>query len=196
MPVHCSLNRSVFNVTPISLNNTGHEDIEFIERMKLEPPDTHYLNAAQGWLGLGNTEEANAELEKIPPALQLHPEVLEVRWQTSAKARNWQQCVELGNRLVELAPKTPMGWIHRSYALHEMKQTHQALEALLPALAMFPEDWLIQYNLACYCCRLNQFERALRFLEQALKFGDTKQIKQMALGDDDLREIREHIISM
>src|SRR5947209_5474775 len=111
-------------------------------KTKLEPPNTHHLNAAQGWLGLGNPAEANVELENIPPALQSHPEVLEVRWQVCAAAQKWQECVTVANRLVELTPKAPLGWIHRSYALHEMNQTHEALEALLPATAKFPKDWL------------------------------------------------------
>jgi len=31
--------------------------------MKLEIQDQRYLDAAQGWLGLGNCHEANEELE-------------------------------------------------------------------------------------------------------------------------------------
>src|ERR1700740_248521 len=95
--------------------------------MKLEPPYTHHLNAAQGWLGLGNADEARAELEKIPGALQSHPQVLEAHWQICAKARKWEECVTVANQLVEVAPKAPLGWIHRSYALHELKQTQEAL---------------------------------------------------------------------
>jgi hypothetical protein len=33
----------------------------------LEPPDSIHLQAAQGWLDLGNPIEANEELEKIAP---------------------------------------------------------------------------------------------------------------------------------
>src|ERR1017187_3279090 len=45
----------------------------------LEPPDSHHLSAAIGWLGLGNWREANEELEKITSELRGHPDVLEVR---------------------------------------------------------------------------------------------------------------------
>ena len=46
--------------------------------MKLEHPDTLHLEAAQGWLGLGNHLEADKELDNITPALRSHPDVLEV----------------------------------------------------------------------------------------------------------------------
>jgi hypothetical protein len=40
----------------------------------LTPPDSYHLEAAQGWLELGNHLEANEELEKISPALRIHPD--------------------------------------------------------------------------------------------------------------------------
>src|SRR5580698_6580599 len=115
--------------------------------MKLEPPDSHFLNAAQGWLELGLPAEAQAELAKISPTFQEHLEVLETRWQLCAKKLEWHRCLEVANVLVERAPKRPSGWIHRSYALHELKQTREAFEALLPAQSEFPKNWLVQYNL-------------------------------------------------
>ena len=159
--------------------------------MKLEPPTTHYLNAAQGWLELGNAAEASAELELIAPALQTHPEVLEMRWQICAQAQKWQQCIVVAEEMLAVAPGRVLGWIHRSYALHELKRTREALEALLPALVKFPKDWLVQYNLACYCCRLNELARARHFLEQACDLGNAKEIKAMALKDTDLLELWE-----
>jgi predicted Zn-dependent protease len=158
-------------------------------KMKLEPPDSHFLNAAHGWLELGLPAEAVAELTRISPTHQEHPEVLEMRWQICASAHEWHRCVEVANVLVERAPKRASGWIHRSYALHELKQTREAFEALLPALAEFPKNWLVQYNLACYCCRLKEHDRALTFLEQACALGDTKEVKAMASRDPDLKEI-------
>ncbi len=159
--------------------------------MKLEPPNSHYLNAAQGWLELGNAAEASAELELIAPAWQTHPEVLEMRWQIFAHTQQWQRCVTVADELMAAAPRRVLGWIHRSYALHELKRTREALEALLPALVKFPKDWLVQYNLACYCCRLKELDQARHFLEQACDLGDAKEIKAMALKDADLKELWE-----
>ena len=44
----------------------------------LEPPDSHYVSAATGWLELGNSREAAAELEAVAPALGRHPAVLQI----------------------------------------------------------------------------------------------------------------------
>ena len=161
--------------------------------MKLEPPDTHHLSSAQGWLELGNPAEAGAELQRISAACQAHPEVLEARWQVYAKTQRWQKCIEVANFLLAAAPNRESGWIHRSFSLHEMKRTREAYEALLPALAKFPENWLVQYNLACYSCRLQEFERAQKFFEQACLLGDAREVRAMALHDADLRELWERV---
>ena len=55
----------------------------------LQPPDSHHLQAAQGWVELGNPLEANEELENITPADHAHPAVLEIHWQIYAKAKKW-----------------------------------------------------------------------------------------------------------
>ena len=52
-----------------------------------------HLEAAQGWLELGNHEEANEELELIDAPLRSHPDVLEVRWGIYAKVKNWEACL-------------------------------------------------------------------------------------------------------
>ncbi len=46
----------------------------------LPHPDNKHLEAAEGWLELGNYLEANEELENITPQLRAHPYVLEMRY--------------------------------------------------------------------------------------------------------------------
>jgi tetratricopeptide (TPR) repeat protein len=152
----------------------------------LEPPDSHHLNAAQGWIELGNHVEADVELEKIDPALRSHPNVLELRWQIYAKAKKWEACVDIGEALVRTAPDLPEGWIHRSYALHELKRTQEAADKLEAAAELFPSVWNIPYNLACYACQLGKHEEAWEWLEDAFDLGDSKAVKLMALDDPDL----------
>ena len=55
----------------------------------LAPPNSHHLEAAHGWLELGNNVAAFDELEKIEPKLRGHPDVLEVRVDIYAKAGKW-----------------------------------------------------------------------------------------------------------
>ena len=155
----------------------------------LDPPDSHYLSSAIGWLGLGNWQEANEELEKIAPALRAHPEVLEVRWLVYAKAGKWEPCVDIGNALVKTAPERSVGWIHCSLALHELKRTQEAADLLVQAAFVFPTEWLIRYNLACYACLLGNYKEAQEWLKIAFSMGEANQVKLMALNDPDLEPL-------
>jgi predicted Zn-dependent protease len=109
---------------------------------------------------LGNSQEANEELERITPSLRAHPDVLEVRWQIYAQAKKWEACVDIAEAIVQQAPQRALGWIHRSFALHELERTKEARDFLLPAVQEFPKEWIIWYNLACYASQLGSLREA------------------------------------
>jgi hypothetical protein len=67
-----------------------------------------------------------------------------------------------------------------------LKQTQQAADLLVSAANLFPEDWLIRYNLACYTCQLGNHEEAWDWLESAFELGDANQVKLKALEEPDL----------
>jgi len=88
--------------------------------------DQRHLEAAQGWFELGNHLKANEELENITAENRAHPAVLEVRWQVYDKAKKWKGALEIASALIQLVPEHPLGWVHWSYCLHEMKQIQSA----------------------------------------------------------------------
>jgi Flp pilus assembly protein TadD len=163
----------------------------------LEPPDSFHLSAAIGWLGLGNWQEANEELEKIVPALASHPDVLWVRLEIYSKAEKWDKAAEIACALVQSRPTEPQFWIAHAYATRRMPGggIPQAKEILRKARGLFPKEFLIAYNLACYECQLGNLEAARQCLQTASELGNPKKVKQMALADPDLEllwmEIRE-----
>ena len=112
--------------------------LDFVPVPPLQPPDSMHLEAAQGWLELGNHEEANEELELIDAPLRSHPDVLEVRWDIYAKVKNWEACLDIGKAMVKLDPRRFTGWINRSFALHELKRTQEACDQLHEGLYRFP----------------------------------------------------------
>ena len=57
------------------------------------------------------------------------------------------------------------------------------------ASKLFPTEWAIQYNLACYCSQLGQLDAATEPLAKSYELGDAKQIKLMALDDEDLKPL-------
>src|ERR1035441_11061527 len=86
---------------------------------QLELYDLRHLEAADGWLGLGNHVEADEELEQITPENRAHPAVLEIRWQIYAKAKKWNAALDIASALIQSVPEHPLGWVHRAYSLHE-----------------------------------------------------------------------------
>ena len=157
----------------------------------LGPPDSHHLDAAVGWLGLGCTAEARAELDSIAAAQQKHPAVLEARWTLCAREERWGEALEIAQAELAAAPDDAAGWLHRAYALRRVPAggLSRAWEALLPATEKFPHEPVIAYNLSCYACQMQQLDSARQWLQQAMKIGGRDAIRKMALADDDLRPL-------
>ena len=162
---------------------------------RLVPPDSHHLNAAVGWLGLGLPDDAQAELKLIAPAHQSHPDVLEVRWTIFAQEHRWDAALEVARNLMAQAPDRADGWLHHAYALRRVSDggLEKAWAALHPAADKFPKEPVIPYNLSCYACQMQQLDQARVWLKRAIKIGGQEHIKQMALADPDLEPLWDEI---
>jgi hypothetical protein len=169
---------------------------------EIEPPDLHHLMAASGWLDLGNASEANLELEQIAPALQIHPDVLEIRWEIHARAKKWEACVNIASAIVELAPDRASGWIGRAYSLRRVDGggLQAAFMALMLVAEEFPTEPMIPFGLSCYTCQLGRLEDACEWLRRAFAVasivGNKKRLKHMALDEPDLEPLRRKITQL
>ena len=164
--------------------------------MNLEPPDSHHLRAAVGWMELGNPAEAGEELTRISTANIEHPDVLEVRWELCASTRSWEAAFAVAEALVRVVPERSSGWVHRAYAMRRMRHggLQLAWSLLLPAADMFPKEDIIPYNLACYAAQQARPDAAWEWLQRAIKVsGDVKLIRDRALLDADLQPLWERI---
>jgi Flp pilus assembly protein TadD len=157
----------------------------------LEPPDSHHLSAAMGWLELGDVAEAGAEFEKIAPQFRSHPHVLAIRYDICAKAGKWDAAAEIARTLTQLEPHQPDAWISLAYAVRRKPGggIPQARAILVQARRTFPKEQIIAYNLACYECQLGDLNAAKLWLEKACTLGDANKIKLMALEDPDLKPL-------
>jgi len=159
----------------------------------LQPPDSHYFRSATGWLEQGNTREAHAELEKITRRLRAHPDVLDLRWQIYAAAKNWDAGVVVAEAVVEQAPDRVAGWLHRAHALRLATGggLKAAWDALRPAFEKFPDVELIPFNLACYACQMGLLPEARHWLKKSLEIaentGTLDRLRTRALDDPDLK---------
>jgi hypothetical protein len=162
----------------------------------IEPPDLHHLRAAMGWLELGNHQEANEEFKQIAPALQVHPDVLEIRWEICAMAQEWDICVDVSGAIVELAPDRPFGWIGRAYSLRRAEGggSMAAFMTLLPVAYEFPAEPMIPFDLSCYTCQMGRLDDARAWLHRAFAVasltGEKKRLKIMAQEEPDLEPLR------
>jgi predicted Zn-dependent protease len=165
---------------------------------KLEPPDTHHLSAAIGWLELGLPAEARAELAQVAAAVREHPDVLEARWLVAAEEKQWEEGLQVAQALLQRAPKRPSGWLHQAYALRRIPAggVAKAWEALLPASERFPKEPIIPYNLSCYACQMQQLDTARSWLQRAAAIGGKARIKGMALQDQDLQPLWAEISAL
>ena len=164
---------------------------------ELEPPDVHHFNAACGWLELGNRAEAWLEWGLISPGNRAQPVVLDLNWSLCLAEENWDEAFRVAQQLLLVRPDEPAGWLHSAYALRRMSAggIERAQALLLPAAEKFPDEPVIVFNLACYACQLNQLDEARRWFQRACQVGGSKEIRAMALADEDLKslwpEIRE-----
>ena len=153
---------------------------------KLDWPDSHYLEAAVGWLDLGNWLEANEDIERITPTNKAHPDVLQVRCKIYAAAEKWEYLAEVGNALCTMLPDLSFGPVHLSHALRMLNRPREGRDALLPVADKFPDDWRIPFHLSCCCCRLGELKASLEWLTRAMDVAGKIDIRMKALEEPDL----------
>lgn len=154
----------------------------------LTPPDSVHLEWAKGWYLLGNLKEANAELDRLPVDLRLHPDVLEVRFAIYSRSQKWDACMDIAAAMLGIAPDRPTAWINSAIVLHALKETTAAWNTLYNVMERFPKMPLIPYNLACYACVLGRMDDSLKMLERAVAIGG-KEMETMAREDPELQPI-------
>jgi tetratricopeptide (TPR) repeat protein len=159
----------------------------------LTATERFHVDAAEGWLMLGNPIEAHEELEKLSGESNQHPAVLAMRWQVYAAARWWEAAYVVSKALCEVAPNSAEAWICQANTLRNYKGTVEAWSLLLSVVKKFPDEAIIRYNLACYAAQLNLLEESCGWLVQAFELDESVQLKLAALYDPDLQPLWEKI---
>src|SRR5882724_2652421 len=107
--------------------------------MGLNAENKQHFDAAEGWIGLGDWEAANEELDCISPQMRSYPEVLSVRWRVYSMAEKWELAYEVARSISEKVPEASFGYVHTAVALHQLKRTKEAREVLFAVAGRFED---------------------------------------------------------
>lgn len=154
----------------------------------LNEQDRMRLRAAEGWFELGDVVSASDELEEISAEARANPAVLSLRYSIYAKAKRWDMAAEVAEGLTSMMPDDPKNWVHLADATRRKTGggIPEAKRILKVAQVKFPGEFLIPYNLACYCSQLREFEETEFWFKKAMVLND-KEVQKMALDDPDLK---------
>ena len=147
--------------------------------------------AAEGYIELGLHSEAREELSHLPPESADRADVIELIVLCSMGERRWAEGLALTQKLRELEPKEPGGYIHAAYCLHELGQTQEALDLLARGPAALRTKPVYYYNVGCYLACLGENEKALQLLEQSFEMDGS--LRDHARNDRDLDGLRQKL---
>jgi tetratricopeptide (TPR) repeat protein len=155
----------------------------------LDRSDALHLEAAEGWISLGNHTEAAAELQQIAPEHQGHPHVLYARWMVLKAAGKWDACLAIAQALTEAVPDYSRGWLALAQTHYGQKRYQDAYDLAVSKITRFPAFWPLYYDAACYACLTNRLEHASKFLQLAMALPGSDEVKLQALRDPDLERL-------
>jgi len=144
------------------------------------------LSAAEGWLMLGCPVESERELEAIGSENFDRPEVLCLRWAIAFRLKRWKDARSVAEFWCWTAMDSLEAWMALANATRESDGLEKAKKLLLRTAAQFPCEWVIPYNLACYCTQLGEIAEAVLWLNRALALDTSQRIQQAAADDPDL----------
>ena len=147
----------------------------------------HYINAAQGYLELGMTDEALAELDRVPPGDRAHEDVAQLRVYVLMRAGRWPEALAACGVLRAEHPDLGLGYIHGAFCLHELGRTAEAMALLQQGPPSLLREPVYFYNLGCYHAVLGNPEEAQSYLQ--MSFNMDGKFREIARYDPDLEGV-------
>jgi Tfp pilus assembly protein PilF len=145
------------------------------------------LEAALGYLQLGILEEANDEIEKLPPEERTSSGVLRLRAAICSETKSWHLLREVATFLVDSLPGDPQHWIWLAHATRRTTSIPDAEAILLRAMELHPKGGMIHFNLACHAAHAGRIEEAKERLREAIRLAPETRL--LALDDPDLEPL-------
>ena len=162
----------------------------------LDYPERHHLNAAVGWLELGDLAEAKAEADRVSWMNRFHPEVFIVRWCIHSRLGKWEAARDLARIFTRIFPERPTGWLCLSYSLYKLNRPLEAFLQLLHRTETFPQVCAIPYFLACYAWKMGDYRGAGKWIARFKALGGGKKTKSGVLDHTTLLLSCEKVVSL
>jgi tetratricopeptide (TPR) repeat protein len=179
------------------LASSGVSNRLVIRKQDLSSDDRRHLDAAEGWTGLGNFDEALAELDRIKPRARSHLDVLHARWKVSAKAGCWEDCVKIARKMAQSFPDLPLSCVQLAMSLYTLGRLKEAVAVLEKAIERFGESPLLTISLACCLGKVGKLNRARLIVDQAMELWGDKtalgRFRRLAVLDLDLESLCREI---
>jgi predicted Zn-dependent protease len=145
------------------------------------------IQPAIGYLQLGLMEEAEEEIEALPPEAKTEKIVLELQVEIHSGTYSWQRMREVAGILAHEWPDDSQHWISLAYATRRCRSITEAEIILLKAVKLHPKEPMIHFNLACYAAQSGELTAARERLAQAVMLDPAARL--MAMKDPDLEPL-------
>lgn len=149
-----------------------------------------YLNSAEGYMLLGMFEEALCEVEKV---LAIDPEDVvagELKCIFLSQMKKYDIAEKHLLFLIEIQPDNPDLYVQLAFIKRRTEGLEVAIKAITKALKIDPNLAIANYNIACYYCLQNEFEKAFYHLEKAIEMDVS--YAEEAKKDEDFDKIRNY----
>ncbi len=133
------------------------------------------------------TDEALAELGRVPEADRQHDDVAQLHVYILMRARRWQEALEACEALRDQRPDLSLGYIHGAFCLHELGRTEEAMKLLMEGPTSLLREPVYFYNLGCYHAVLGNPEEAQNYLQ--MSFNMDEKFREIARYDPDLEGV-------
>jgi tetratricopeptide (TPR) repeat protein len=149
--------------------------------------EDRHLQASIGYLELGMIEEANNEIECLPPEMKNSSAALGVRLEIYRAAEKWVLMEVVARELWKRHQDQPVYWNDLAWATRRAVGIEKAFEILSQAVQKFTEDAMTNYNIGCYLSQMGEIGKAKEHVGKAIKLDD--KFKLLALDDLDLEPL-------
>lgn len=156
--------------------------------------DQQRQRAALGYLELGMVEDAQAELDGLSATSAALAETMMLRLQIAHNRNAWPEAQNLARKLRQRQPNEPEWAVMLAFATRRCEDIPAARNVLIEAVAQFPKEAVIHFNLACYACQLGELQTARDHLNRSLDLD--RAFLDLALDDDDLAPIHGELRAM